>query len=546
MEQKLIQLLPEIALFVAACVVMIIGQSRTRSVRQLCAPISALGLLAAAFAAIKHSASPEQIHTAMPFLPEYGKVIVAGIGLLLLLLVSGTADRDLEADVDSGRGFEPLRSIRGEFYAFFLFSLMGLMLCAGADDLIWLFLALELTSLPTYVMVSLSTSRNRSMEAGVKYFFLGALGAAIFLYGFVMIYGGTGHTGFGDIAAIVRSQAASPSGINSFVMLGLVLSIVGIGFKIAAVPMHFYTADVYQGASASMAGFLAFVPKSAGFFSIMLLCSLAGWAGGAGPLPDELRITLWILAVATMTVGNVLAVMQHSVKRILAYSSVAHSGYMLVGIVAGPGGSNTDLTRNGLAAVLFYLASYGIMTVGSFAAVACLEKRRPDGRVEEADSIDDFRGLVKSHPAVAWVMIISAMGLLGLPPLLGFLGKLPLFTAGIGAGEITLVVILGVNSAIAAYYYLRLAYVCFIEPADPAPAAIRVQRTPFGGRLAAGVLSVAGIIGLAVYGKPLADFAVQAGSVTWPSRSAQQSMEKMDKAMTPQAVEVTTRTELAR
>ena len=536
MQERIVTLWPEIALFITTCIVMVTGLSHSRGVRSMCAPLSAVGLAVAGLLAIAY---PVQGHTAIPNLPVYGKVMVAVIGLLMVLLLSGTADRELEEAVDNGRPFEPLRSVRAEFWSFFLFSLTGLMLCAGADDLIWLFLALELTSLPTYVMVAISTSRNRSMEAGVKYFFLGALGAAMFLYGFALIYGGTGHTGFAAIREVMEAQVASGGGINAIAMLGLVLAVIGVCFKIAAVPMHFYTPDVYQGSSASVAGFLAFTPKAAGFFALMLLCSLPGWHFAAGmgdttrdSLPELLRVLLIVLAVLTMTVGNVLAILQNSVKRILAYSSIAHSGYMLVGLVAGPGPASADFTRNGLAAIMFYMFSYGVMTIGAFAVVAALEKTGRNGERVEADDIDDFRGLALTRPVLGWTMVICSMGLLGLPPLLGFIGKLPLFTSGISANEIPLVLVLGVNSAIAAYYYLRLAYVCFIESPETVPNAPKVEEAPFVGRRVAGAVSMAGVVLLAVLGGKLGDIALRAGKydprVTPPKHAETSSAAKAD------------------
>lgn len=514
MTTKIALLWPEITLFITTCMVMVLGLSHNRNVRSMCAPLCAVGLAIAGLIAIAY---PVAGNTGLPHLPVYGKAMVAVIGLIMVLLLAGSADRDLEEAVDKGRPFEPLRSVRAEFWSFFLFSLTGLMLCAGADDLIWLFLALELTSLPTYVMVAISTSRNRSMEAGVKYFFLGALGAAMFLYGFAFIYGGTGQTGFAAIRDVLAAQAAH-GGINGIAMLGLVLAVLGVCFKIAAVPMHFYTPDVYQGSSASVAGFLAFTPKAAGFFALMLLCSLVGWNFATGPkdlshesLPELLRVLLIVLAVLTMTVGNVLAILQNSVKRILAYSSIAHSGYMLVGLVAGPGPDGAGFTRNGLAAIMFYMFSYGVMTVGAFAVVAALEKTGKNGERVEADDIGDFRGLALTRPLLGWTMVICAMGLLGLPPLLGFIGKLPLFTAGISAEEIPLVVVLGINSAIAAYYYLRLAYVCFLESPETVPNAPKIVEAPFVGRRVAGAVAMAGVVLLAVFGGRLGEIALRAG-----------------------------------
>lgn len=524
MHQKIQGMWPEICLFITTCVVMVIGLSPSKAIRRMCAPLAFLGLLVSGLIALK-TAGDIRLQTSLPQMPLYGKLLVAGIGMILVCLVSGTADRELETAVDRGAKFDPLRATRAEFWAFFLFSLTGLMLCAGADDLIMLFLALELTSLPTYVMVSLSTNRNRSMESGVKYFFLGALGAAIFLYGFALIYGGTGTTNLARIHEVLTHQALSTGfadaaaaqggSINMIAMAGLVLAIIGVCFKIAAVPMHFYTPDVYQGASAAIAGFLAFVPKTAGFFAIMLLTSAVGWRFGESgqALPGVLRDILFALAVGTMTVGNVLAILQTSVKRILAYSSIAHSGYMLVGIIAGPGrpgaaGADAPaFASNGLAAVLFYLLSYGIMTIGAFAVLASLERRNSKGELEEVDSINDLRGLCHSHPLLGWTMVLSAAGLLGLPPLLGFFGKLPLFTSAINAGEIPLVLILGLNSAIAAYYYLRLMYVPFIESADRSPNLAPLQETPFASRRAAAMIASAGVIVLALGGSTIAEFA---------------------------------------
>lgn len=499
MEGMITLLWPEIALFATTCFVMILGQSKFKDSRDLCPWVAATGLIASGFLAwYFRGATSDGV---LPHLPYYGKLVICGVGLMLLMLVAGSADRELEADALKGKPFEPIRATRGEFYSFVLFSLTGLMLCTSANDLIFLFLALELTSLPTYVMVSISTNRNRSMEAGVKYFFLGALGAAIFLYGFAMIYGGTGSTHFSEITRIVAAQAAG-GGINPLVILGVVLALLGFGFKIAAVPMHFYTPDVYQGSSASVAGFLAFVPKAAGFFAILSICGLVGWNYGVTEqsLPDAPRVLLWVVAALTMTIGNVLAIMQRSVKRIFAYSSIAHSGYMLVGVIAGPGPSGSAFERNGIAAVLFYLVSYGVMTIGAFSVLASLERKRSDGTVDEADDIDDLRGLVRTSPALGWTMVLSSMGLLGLPPLLGFLGKLPLFTAGIGAKEIILVMVLGMNSAIAAYYYLRLAYVCFIEAPETTPNAPKMVETPFAARKLAGVASMACVVVLALCG----------------------------------------------
>jgi NADH-quinone oxidoreductase subunit N len=506
---------PEIALFVTTCVVMVLGLSRTYAARKATALFAGVGIIAAILLAISSTPRPDEYsalagQTLLPAMPLFAKCLIGVVGLLLLLLMAGTVDRDEEARIAAGeRVYDPLRSNRAEFYAFFLFSLTGLMLCASADNLIWLFLALELTSLPTYIMVAMSSPRGRAKEAGVKYFFLGALGAATFLYGFALIYGAAGTTNLNLIASHIATEGFSP-----LMMAGVLLSLLGFAFKIAAVPMHFYTPDVYEGAAPQVSAFLAFVPKTAGFIAIVLLCATVGWqfapsaspdvfetvrqTAGGTQLPEAVRTMLWVMAALTMTAGNVLAILQTSVKRMLAYSSVAHSGYMLVGVVAGPGGSTQAFfTSNGISAVFFYLLCYGVMNAGCFAVLAALE-RSPgrDGTPREIETVADLRGLCRAHPALGWSMVLCSLSLLGLPPLLGFFGKLPLFTSGIRAGEIPLVIILGINSAIAAYYYLRLAFTPMLEEADPSAEPLRVA--PFPTRRIGAIVSAGGVVLLAI------------------------------------------------
>lgn len=503
MNEILPLLIPEIVVFLTTCIVMVVGLSPVMSVRKSCGLLSASGLFIAAILAI----NGPQGDGMLPGMTPYAKAMIAMVGVLLVLLAAGTVDREEDARVTRGGAFDALRTNRAEFYAFILFSLTGAMLCASSTDLIWLFLALELTSLPTYVLVTMSTRGTRSQEAGVKYFFLGALGAAIFLYGFALIYGGTGSTKFVEISSIIAGSNGE-GGMNPITLAGMILAIIGVSFKIAAVPMHFYTADVYQGAASPVTAFLAFVPKTAGFLSLILLLALVGWDHGAGSgavavghsLPSELRLLLWVMAAMTMTIGNVLAVVQSSPKRVLAYSSIAHSGYMIVGLIAGPGDYGAGFAHNGIAAVLFYLAAYGLMNVGAFAALAGLERRGRDGRPVEIDSFDDLRGLCATRPMLGWTLVVCSLSLLGLPPLLGFFSKMPLFTSGIAAGEIVLVVVLGINSAIAAFYYLRFAGVALLEDASEGP---QPGAAPFPARAISGLVAVILVISLSFFGDGL-------------------------------------------
>lgn len=494
MKEKLPILLPEIILFGFTCAVMVLGVSKTLRIRQATASIAGFGLL---IAGIVGSMTQGEVGAPLPGLIPFAKPAIAAVGLLVLLLMSGSVDRAIEGRIKSGaEAFDAIKTNRAEFYSFFLFSITGLMLCTSADDLIWLFLALELTSLPTYVMVTISTRGTASQEAGVKYFFLGALGAAIFLYGFALLYGATGTTSLPEIAAAFGSDGLSTLGVA-----GLLIALLGVSFKVAAVPMHFYTPDVYQGAASPISAFLAFVPKTAGFLAIFLLVGTVGWHFDGGRLPLPLHVTLWVVAALTMTVGNVLATLQDSVKRMLAYSSVAHSGYMLVGVLAGPG---PDFARSGLAAVLFYLLCYGVMNTGVFGVLAALERKTG----EEVDSFDDVRGLVKTNPVLGWTVVICTLSLLGFPPLLGFVGKFGLFTAGISNGLLPLVIILGINSAIAAFYYLRLVATVYLDPRRAQDGDVRTA--PFPTRPMGAVIAGIGVIVLLVFAQPLMDASFEA------------------------------------
>ncbi|MGA1225172.1 MAG: NADH-quinone oxidoreductase subunit N, partial [Phycisphaerales bacterium] len=295
----------------------------------------------------------------------------------------------------------------------------------------------------------------RAQEAAVKYFFLGALSAATFLYGFALLYGATGSLELGVIREVLAAQAAD-GGISTMAMLGAVLAIIGIGFKLAAVPMHFYAPDVYEGASSATTAFLGFMPKIAGVLALIVLLSAIGYGGHSFEangtvqdvrgLPMPITGTLWMIAVLTMVLGNVGALLQRNVKRMLAYSSMAQSGYLIIGLIAGP--------EAGFNAVLFYLLGYGVTNTAMFAVLASLERNG-----EDVETLDDLSGLRTRHPVLAWMLAASAISLIGMPPLIGFFGKLALFASAIEAGQTVLVIIAAVNSAVSAFYYLQLVAV---------------------------------------------------------------------------------------
>lgn len=487
MADKLQLLAPEMWLFAGAVVVAVLGLSPTRLVRDAVPLLVCIFLAGALVLTAWVYADPGRVARADLLMSrlgqaQYVKMVICAMGIMLAMLSVGLVDRPLEAAVKSGRtAFDPIRFSRGEYFAYFLLSLVGAMLVCNANDLIWLFLALELTSLPTYIMVAISRGSPRAQEAAVKYFFLGALAAAMFLYGFALLYGATGTIVLTEMRQVLTDQAAS-GGLSKLAVVGMILSLLGVSYKIVAVPMHFYAADVYEGAAAPVTAFLAFVPKTAGMLAIILLLGTVGWTGhGAGHdgLPQPILIFLWMIAVLTMTLGNVGALLQRSAKRLLAYSSIAHSGYLLIGVIAGPG--------LGINAVLFYLLAYGVMNTAAFAVLAGLERRG-----EEIEALDDLAGLRKRYPIMAVVMAVAALSLIGFPPLLGFVGKLALLIAGIESGQVALVVIAVINSAISAWYYLRLVGLPIL--AMPSSRSETIERRPAPWARVAAVLAAVAVV----------------------------------------------------
>ncbi|MEM1213069.1 MAG: NADH-quinone oxidoreductase subunit N [Planctomycetota bacterium] len=438
----------------------------------------------------------------------YLKVAALAVGLVLLLVAARTPEHLKQVvTAESREKFEPGEDFRGEFFAFFLFSLTGVLLTAGATDLVWLFLALELTSLPTYILVATGRDKAWAQESAVKYFFLGAMAAAVFLFGFALIYAASGFTTYAGIRGYVEGAVAGGEvGLSPLMLVGMVLAIVGVGFKIAAVPMHFYTADVYEGAAVPVTSMLAFVPKAAGFAALIGLLSLVGWQYGpdGDRLPLVLEVLIAVMAVATMTVGNVLALMQSRVKRVLAYSSVAHSGYMLVGLLAGStvGGGGLG---NGVSAIAFYVVAYGLGTIASFAVLGCLHG--PEG--DEAATYDDLSGLRHRHPFLAGTLLVACLSLLGFPFTVGFIGKINLASSGFVSGHGLVVIALVLNSAISAAYYLRIGSVCFFG-ADHGTTEARYVPVRITGAIIASVMS----IGLGLQGGWLESRALEAGVVT--------------------------------
>ncbi|MGH2756696.1 MAG: NADH-quinone oxidoreductase subunit N, partial [Actinomycetota bacterium] len=356
------------------------------------------------------------------------------------------------ATVWSGR--DVLRRVRleeGEFYGLVLFVTAGMMLMASAADLIVTFLALETFSIGLYVLVGFRLHSLSSQESALKYFLLGAFSSAFFLFGIALAYGATGTTnlygttGPGGQDGLVTFLTSTPAGELGFLALASGLLIVGLGFKIAAVPFHMWTPDAYQGAPSPITGFMAAASKLAGFAALIRLFDAILF-----PLRGEWRPLVIAIAVATMAVGSIIAIVQEDVKRLLAYSSIAHAGFILVAIVAA--------SDAGVSSALFYLATYGLTTLGAFAVVSAL-----GGRDERLVRLSDYRGLFYERPVLAGALTLFLLSLAGVPITSGFVAKLLVFGAAIEEGYWWLVVIGALASAVAVFFYLRVMVVMYMQ-----------------------------------------------------------------------------------
>ncbi|MEW5940453.1 MAG: NADH-quinone oxidoreductase subunit N, partial [Chloroflexota bacterium] len=338
---------------------------------------------------------------------------------------------------------------RGEYYALLLFSIVGMMLMAQANDLMIVFIALELLSLPLYVLAAFNRTRAESEEAGIKYFLLGAFSTGFVLYGIVLVYGATGST---NLAKIFELASASPPSL--LLTIGAALILVGFGFKVAAVPFHMWTPDVYQGAPTAVTGFMSSGAKIAGFAALLRVFSVA-----FPSLAADMTGVLWGLAALTMIIGNLLAISQTDIKRMLAYSSIAHAGYILMAFV--PYG-NAEVAPVSIAAGLFYLIAYALTNFGAWAVVISLEGNDGTGL-----QISDYAGLFWRKRGLAVAMTVFMLSLIGFPPTIGMVGKFYLFRAVIDGGFPGLAIVGVLTSLVSAYYYLRVVVNMYMREGEP-------------------------------------------------------------------------------
>ena len=439
---------PEAILALAALVVLGLGLART-GVRALCPAAAAVGLIAAAaaiFALPCHAALAHGMLVIDPLTSMF-KVICLALALFTVLSAAGS----------------PARANSGEYFAMILLATIGLLILVGAEELLMIFIGLELLGLCLYVLCAFDKTSARGAEAGLKYFLFGSTASAFTLFGLSFIYGMCGTTGLREIAGFIGAHGMQP-----LLAAGLVLTLVGFGFKIAAAPFHLWAPDVYEAAPASSAAFISSGSKVASFVVLgkVLLTGFAPAHGGAGwhALSAGWAPLVAVISAASIVVGNLAALAQKSVRRLLGYSAVAHAGYTLLGLLAGG--------AEGFSSTLFYTTVYAFTLVGAFSVIAAMQRRGL------GDRIDDFAGLRARSPLLAGCMTVFMLSLAGLPPLPGFFGKFYLFMAvlhqGQGSKLLWLVILALAGSLVSLYYYLAVVKAALVDEAG-APAAPRLS-----------------------------------------------------------------------
>ncbi len=449
-------LAPEIVLLSFALVVILLSLFTRRQSYLVGTSLAGLAL-SACFAALTWGSSPKLIFNSM--------LAVDGFALFFKLLFLGIAALVILASVDYVSRFS---RFQGEYYALVLISALGMMLMAAASELITLYVALELASISLYILAGFLKD-NRSTEASLKYLLLGAVASAVLLYGMALVFGFTGKTQLSEVAQAIQSLSVDGALSHPALILGVVLLLAGFGFKIAAVPFHMWVPDVYQGAPTPITAYLSVASKAAGFAIILrvfLTCfELPEW------LSLNWGLVVAILSAIGMTLGNITAIPQNNIKRMLGYSSIAQAGYLMVGLAAAGFSEASDVL--GQSTILFFLLSYALTNMGAFIAIIAISNKI------KSDQIPDYSGMGKRAPLLALGLTLCLISLIGMPPAAGFMAKFYIFSAGVKHDLLWLVIIAVINSVISAYYYLRVVKVMWLnKPASeervPSSGALRV------------------------------------------------------------------------
>ena len=464
-------LMPIIVVVGTGILALILEILRPKHNNNLIVGVSLAGLLVAGyFTAVQFG---------QPNIETFGGMILRdGFGLTMQILLIGACF----VSVMLSEGY--LREKRvpfGEFYPLILWSTAGAMIMVTTRNLLMIFVGLEMLSIALYVLAGLARQESQSEESAIKYFLLGAFASGFLLFGMAFFYGATGSL---DLPALLRASGNGDPTQRGLLLFGLGLMLVGFGFKAAFVPFHQWTPDVYQGAPTNVTAFMAAGSKIAAIAALIRVLEFAQ------PLQEFWLPALFWIAILTMTVGNIVALVQRDVKRILAYSSIAHAGYILVGVLALS--KSPDKVNYGTIA--YYLLAYGLMTVGAFAVVTLTAKA---GR--EGTRLSDFHGLWKRSPLSALALVIFMASLIGVPPTAGFVGKFMIFSDALNAGLLPLAIVLAANSAISVYYYLGIAHAAFVAEEDE--GAISAQ--PSAGTASAALVCAIGVLAAAIFFSPL-------------------------------------------
>jgi len=416
----------------------------------------------------------------------FGQMVVAdGFSFFMKAVILGIAGLITLLSMDYVEKF--LKGMYLEFFEVLLAATLGMMFMVTSRDMITIYIGLELTSICSYVLAGLLRKDPKSNEAALKYFLNGALASAVLLFGLSLIYGATGTTYLPAIMKGVTEQVGNP-GMLSLLVAGVIFLAGGFAFKIAAVPMHLWAPDAYEGAPTPVTGFFSVGPKGAAFAAILRIF-LVGL--GVSPLAGKWSLIWAVLATASMFVGNITALMQTNIKRMMAYSSIAQAGYILVGVVAAGGDLNSG---KGVAGVLFYAMAYALTNLGIFAVLTHMDQE--GGWV----TVEDFRGLFSRNPFYAVTLLICFVSLIGIPPTAGFMGKFFLFRAAVDAGYLWLALVMAVNSVISVGYYYGVVKAMFLEPSDKQSLPVS------GGVMTTVVLSFVGVLAAGIVAGPIIDY----------------------------------------